>query len=310
MPFTTKLRLIAAGSVALALFGAAPAARAAEPFGIDAPSPTAPATTGTDQALVARYWELGRPRPFLAGSVELGFPYFRPRVFAGYGRPFWSWVGVDAYPMLSLGGIGQYMGLSAALPGFTIRAGGRYFYPYERSVLPPQDHYTRTDIELVQGPKGDYMAYEAEATATAPLFRGSIFGVLTGYRLGLVPPDYYVFEESLHVVMKPPYVFRARAGYLLALSRNGAIRVGGVSEVIGLPGRDEFVVRAGVISSVSISAQLEAQVSLIPVIVSPDRLGIAGGDFGQLGVRYTFATDSAPDPERLNDAVRQNSPNP
>jgi hypothetical protein len=56
---------------------------------------------------------------------------------------------------------------------------------------------------------------------------------------------------------------------------------------------------------VSISAELEAQVSLIPVLVSPDHLGLAGGDFGQLGVRYSFATQSEPDPERLKDAVRR-----
>lgn len=306
----TKLRRIGSLLVALGALGVASAAQAADPFGIGAPVPSTPATSGTDQALVARYWELGRTRPFLAGSVELGFPYVRPRFLAGYGRPFWSWLGVEAYPVLSLGGIGPYIGVSAGLPGFTVRAGGRYFYPFVRSLLPPQEHFSRTELELVDGPKGDYMAYEAEATATAPLFSGSVFGVLTGYRVSLVPPGYYVFEESLHAVMKPPYIFRARVGYLLALSRNGAIRVGGAAEVIGLPGRDEFLVRAGVISSVSISAQLEAQVSLIPVLVSPDRLGIAGGDFGQLGVRYTFATDSTPDPERLNDAVRRNQLKP
>ena len=50
-------------------------------------------------------------------------------------------------------------------------------------------------------------------------------------------------------------------------------------------------------------AQLEAQASLIPVLVSPDRLGLVGGDFGQLGVRYTWASGSQPDPERLRKAV-------
>jgi hypothetical protein len=105
--------------------------------------------------------------------------------------------------------------------------------------------------------------------------------------------------------MKPPYIWRARLGYLLAFSRNGAIRVGATGEVIGLPGREEYVVRAGVLGSVSISAEVDVQVSLIPVLVSPDKLGIAGGDFGQLGIRYRFATDSTPDPERLRDATQK-----
>lgn len=303
MTSSTKLRRGLAALATLAAFAIETPARAAEPFGIDAPSPSPPAATGTDQALVARYWELGRTRPFLATNVEAGFPYLRPRFLAGYGRPFWSFLAVEAYPMLSLGGIGPYFGVSAAVPGLTLRGGGRYFYPFTRTLLTPQQHYTRTDIERLEGPKADYLAYEAEAAATAPLFSGSIFGVLTGYRVQGVADDYYVFEEGLHAVMKPPYIWRGRLGYLLAFSRNGAIRVGAAGEVIGLPGRDEFVVRAGVLGSVSISAEVDVQVSVIPVLVSPDSLGIAGGDFGQLGIRYRIATDSAPDPERLKGAT-------
>jgi hypothetical protein len=305
MASSRLLRPGIAALTALAALGAATVARAAEPFGIDAPAPSPPASTGTDQAVVARYWELGRSRPFLAANVEAGFPYLRPRFLAGYGRPFWSFLAVEAYPVLSLGGIGPYAGISAGIPGLTLRAGGRYFYPFTRTLLDPQEHYERTDIERLEGPKADYLAYEAEAAATAPLFSGSIFGVLTGYRVSHVSPNYHLFEEGLHAVMEPPYIWRARLGYLLALSRNGAIRVGAAGEVIGLPGRDEFVVRAGVLGSVSISAEVDVQVSLIPVLASPDRLGIAGGDFGQLGIRYRIATDSKPDPERLRDATEK-----
>jgi hypothetical protein len=285
-----------------ALLALAPHAARAQAF--DAPSVSPPSSFGTEQAVTARYWELGRTRPFLASSIEVGFPYVRPRFYAGYGRPFWSFVGVEAYPALSAGGIGSYFGGSFALPGFTLRGGARYFYPLTRTLLSPDEHFTRIDLDLEQGPTADYLAYEAEATVTAPLFSGSVFGVLTGYRLGLVPDGYYVFEENLHVIAEPPYVWRARAGYLLALSRNGSIRIGAAGEIIGLPGRDEFVVRAGVLGSVLVTAQIEAQVSLIPVIASPDSLGIVGGDFGQLGIRYTWATGSEPDAARLDDAVR------
>jgi hypothetical protein len=295
-------QLRAACAVAASVL-AAPA-YAAEAFGVDSPTPSPPAPSGTDQAIVARYWELGRARPFLAGSVEAGYPYLRPRFAAGYGRPFWSWVGVEAYPMLAFGGIGQYFGIAASLPGLTLRAGGRYFYPFERALLAPAPHYTRTQVDLAEGPAGDYIAHEVEVTGTTPLFSGSLFGVLTAYRVTGVADGYYLFEENLKVVMEPPFVWRGRLGYLLALSSNGAIRIGAAGEVIGLPGREEFVVRAGLLGSVSISAQLSIQVSLIPVIMSPDALGIAGGDFGQLGIRYNFATDSTPDPKRLEDAVR------
>ena len=295
-------------SLAFALLISASFARpaaAAEPFGVDSTLPTAPTPGGTDQATVARYWELGRTRPFVAATLDLGVAYLKPRIQAGYGRPFWSWVGVEAYPVLGLSGFGHYAGFAAAIPGFTLRGGSRYFYPFSRSLLEPKASYTRTDIELTGGRRSDYLAFEGEATATAPLFNGSVFGVLTGYRLSFVEPDYYLFEEGLRVVMKPPYVWRARAGYLLAFGRDSAIRLGIAGDVIGLPGRDEFVVRAGILASVAVSAQVEAQVSLIPVLVSPDSLGLAGGDFGQLGVRLSWATSSTPDPERVKDAIEK-----
>jgi hypothetical protein len=278
-------------------------AAGADPFGMDSVVPTAPAAGGTDQAVVARYWELGRTRPFLATTVDIGVAYVKPRLQAGYGRPFWSWIGVEAYPIVGLSGTGYYAGAHAAIPGLSLRGGTRYFFPFARSLLEPQASYDRTDLGIVEGPRADYLALEGELVATAPLFSGSVFGVLTGYRLALVEPDYYLFEEGLRVVMDPPYVWRGRVGYLLAFGRDAAIRLGGAAEVIGIPGRDEFVVRAGVIASVAMTAQLEAQASLIPVLVSPDRLGLAGGDFGQLGVRYTWASGSQPDPERLRKAV-------
>ena len=80
------------------------------------------------------------------------------------------------------------------------------------------------------------------------------------------------------------------------MARSGSAPTG---DLIGLPGRDEFVVRAGVVASVAIDAHLEAQASLVPVIVSPDTLGLAGADFGQLGVRFRWATGSTPDPEAV-----------
>lgn len=278
-------------------------AHAADTFGLDGPSSSPPAAAGTEQAVIARYWELGRSRAFLAASLETGFAYVRPRFTAGYGRPFWFWLGAEAYPMLSLNSLGQYVGFAAEFPGLTFRAGGRYHFPFSRSFLEPQENFERLDLDVRRGPRADYVAFEAELTGTVPIAYGSLFAIISAYRTALVPDDYFLFEESLRVVMKPPYAYRARAGYLLAFGTNGAIRLGPVAELIGLPGRDEYVIRGGVLGSVLISARLEAQASLIPVLVSPDRLGLSGGDFGQLGIRFRWATGSAPDPNRLREQI-------
>jgi hypothetical protein len=278
---------------------------AQQPFDISSPTPAPPAAGGTEQAVVTRYWELGRRRLFLASTVEGGFVYARPRFAVGYGRPYWRFAGLETYPLASLNGVGYYAGLSAALPGITLRLGGRYSYPYSMYYLLPQSSFSRLDLERQEGSKAEYLALESELNATVPVFVGSAFAVLSGYRIEMVPDGYFIYEESLRQVVKPPYVWRARLGYLVGLGRENAIRLGAAAEVIGLPGRDEFVVRAGLLGSVLINAHLEAQASFIPVIVSPDTLGLAGGDFGQLGVRFRWATDSTPDPALVRKVLEE-----
>jgi hypothetical protein len=278
---------------------------AQQPLDVSSPAPAAPAVGGAEQALVPKYWELGRPRWFLGSALEAGYAYVRPRFVFGYGQPYWSFVGLEAYPVLSLSSVGQYLGVSAALPGITARVGARYTLPFSRDYLKPRDSYSYVDLDRLSGPKADYLALEAELTATVPLWVGSAFAVLTGYRTELAPSGYYLYEESLRAIMKPPYIYRGRLGYLAAFGREGSIRIGAAADVIGLPGRDEIVVRGGLIGAVLINAHLEVQASFIPVIVSPDRLGLAGGDFGQLGVRFRWATDSTPDPARVRAFVRE-----
>jgi hypothetical protein len=300
------MRLRHAGSLAVLVFAAitlrTSGAHAQEPLGIDPIAPSPAAAGGTEQAVVARYWALGRPRFFLATMLEAGYAYARPRFAFGYGLPYWRWIGLEAYPLVSLGGLGQYAGIGGAIPGLSFRAGGRYYFPFSRSFLEPKESFNRLDIDSLEGPTADYLALEAEVTATVPVPAGSLFAVLTGYYTLLVPEGFFQYEESLRTVMEPPYIWRARLGYLFAFMRDSALRVGPAADLIGLPGRDEFVVRAGVLASVAISAHLEAQASFIPVIVSPDTLGLAGGDFGQLGIRFRWATGSTPDPEALRKA--------
>lgn len=268
---------------------------------VEPPTPAPPAAAGTEQAVVARYWELGRPRVFFAATIEAGYAYARPKLALGYGLPYWRWIGLEAWPLVSLNGVGGYGGIGGALPGFAFRAGTRYTHPFSRTFLQPRESYTRQDLDLVEGDTATYMTLEAEVTGTVPAPAGSLFAVLTGYRTLLVPDDQYLFEENLRTVMKPPYIWRARLGYLFAFGRNAAIRIGPAADWIGLPGRDETVIRAGVVGSVAITASVEAQASFIPVIVGPDTTGLAGGDFGQLGVRYRWATGSRPAPEKLRE---------
>ncbi len=296
---TKKLWGLLLAAATLAVSALPSSAFAQEPFGIDAPAPGPPASEGTEQAVVGRYWSLGTPRPFVSMTLEAGYAYVQPKFEAGYGQPFWRWIGLEAYPLVSLSGVGGYAGLSAGIPGLTLRVGGRYSYPFDRYLLEPKQSYKRSDTELELGPRADYLALKAELTGTLPLGPGSAFTVLTGQRIELTDDGYYLLEESLRAVMQPPYIYRGRLGYLLSFGAGGSIRVGGAADVIALPQREEFVIRGGLLASVLVDAHMEAQASFIPVLFGPDSLGLAGGDFGQLGVRFRWATDSTPDPARV-----------
>jgi hypothetical protein len=240
------------------------------------------------------FWAEPTPRWFLSATLELGYAYARPRLAVGQGRPHWQWAGIEVLPIVSSEGAGAYGGLRGELPYFDARAGARYFAPFERSLLVKEDAYERLDIERADGPRSSYVAYEAELIANVPIPGGSLFGVATGLIVPNIRPGYHLYEDSLRVVMEPPFVWRGRLGYLFAFGPDDSIGLGPAAEVIGLPGRGELVWRAGPVAVAVISAALDVQATFLPVIVSPDSIGLAGADFGHLGVRWRWATGAVP----------------
>ncbi|RYE88649.1 MAG: hypothetical protein EOO75_13055 [Myxococcales bacterium] len=75
----------------------------------------------------------------------------------------------------------------------------------------------------------------------------------------------------------------------------GKLSVGIVAEVLGSGERDP-IFRAGIIASAVLSNHLEVLGSFVPPIVSPDTRTTAGGDFGQLGLRYRWASGVQSEP--------------
>lgn len=267
----------------------------AQPGDVDpAASTPPPGLSGIDESLHASYWERGKPRWFFAASLEIGFAYARPKLAAGRGRPHWEWVGLEALPIVTLEGAGAYGGIRGEVPNLDARLGVRYFAPFYRTLLPPADSHDRLDIESEDGPPGRYVAYEGEMAPSVALFGGRLYSVLTAYYIPGIQADHHLYEESLKVVMSPPYVWRARLGYGFGFGPQGRFRVGPAAEVIGLPGRDAAVWRAGLVAVAGVSDSLDVQATLLPVISSPDRLGLSGADWGHLGVRWRWATGQVP----------------
>jgi hypothetical protein len=254
------------------------------------PTLVEPTATPGSPAFIDTTWNRPPARLFLSTEIDVGVSYGRPRVSVGYGRPHRFWAGLDVNPILTTNALGAYSGLRFASPIVDLRVGYRYYYGLYRSYLPIQDSYTREDIDFQGGDHSQYWNLEAELTLSVPVGPGSILSETALSRISGVPDDRYVFEETAHVVLEPPYLWRQRLGYVLSLMPRGELRIGGIGEVLGIPGRDALVWRAGLIVRFRLFDDLELRESFVPVVASPDDIGIAGGDFGEFGVRWRWAT--------------------
>jgi hypothetical protein len=134
------------------------------------------------------------------------------------------------------------------------------------------------------------LTWEAELTTNVPLGPGLLLLEAAGSFVTGVPDGYYAYEETLRVVVEPPWVWRTRVGYTLALDKDRTIVLGPVAEVVGIPKRGTRVYRAGALARVFLSPSLEARGTFVPAILTPDPLGARGGDAFLLGIRWRWAS--------------------
>lgn len=271
---------------------------AAEPVGDKFPDAEPPLSVlpTPDDALIdpqmARSWGTLPARPFVATTMDFGFVYIRPRVSLGYGRPFTQWIGVDANPIAQTSGLGAYGGVRIEIPHLDWRVGGRYFSSFEHTYLPPQSSYDRIDFERRVSDKARTLTWETELDLSFDLGPGRFLarGSLS-YVTG-VPDGRYVFEETLHVIVDPPWVWRTRLGYAYVFGSRRQHSIGPVVDFLDVPGRDDSkTVRVGPILTMKLSRRVEVRGSFVFSVVSPDRIGLKGGDSTELGLRYRWASE-------------------
>jgi len=235
-------------------------------------------------------WAEGSDRLFAAGLIDIGPLYLRPRLSAGYGRPFNRWVGTDMNPIISGEGVGAYAGLRGTIPNLDLRVGGRYFFAFYRHFLGPRAEYDALALERRTGPSSRYLSLEAELTASVPLGPGRLQAVVSGTYVTLVPDDYWVFEETLKVVAAPPWIWLTRGGYEIPIGTRA--KAGLVAEVVGSPARPSWTLRCGITASMKLYKTVELRGAIVPAVYGGDSLGAAGGQWFELGARFRFATGS------------------
>ncbi len=290
---TDRSLSIAIATLTLASMASSAFAQGTPVIGGAEPPPLAP--DGTEQSSTTAAWVRGRVRPFVATTVELGWLYARPRIALGYGRPHFFWGGVETATTATTSYGAQYAGIRAQIPFVDFRAGARYTLAFSRGFLPVQPSYNRFDVDVISNTGGArYLSLESEVAASIPIPSGSVFaiGTLYGYPGG--SPDRVFFEESLHVIVSGSLLWRGRVGYLLALGQTGAVRIGPTVELMGVPERGALIVRAGIVASIVLTRTIEILASIVPQVYGPDSLGLLGGDFSQLGLRWNWSSGLAP----------------
>jgi hypothetical protein len=131
-----------------------------------------------------------------------------------------------------------------------------------------------------------------EADAALPVGPGSILLRGSVSYVTLVPERHAVFEETLHVIVEPPLVWRGRAGYVFTFGEHRQHSVGLVADFLDVPKRDDSeTVRAGPVLRMTLSRRVDVRGTFVVPILTPDTIGLLGGDFTELGVRYRWATE-------------------
>lgn len=271
--------------------------RAAEPEATRGDTPPLGLLPSTRDELIdprmARRWGEGPTRWFVATTVDVGFIYGRPRVSLGYGKPFTSWFGADLNPVASGNGLGAYGGLRLELPFFDVRAGVRYFSAFTRTYLDRREQYDRLALET-ESNRGaaKVLTYETEADISLPLGPGNVLARGSVSYVDKVPEGFNVFEETLRVIVQPPFVWRGRAGYAIRFGTYQQHSIAVVADFLHVPARDDYrTLRIGPTIRFVLSRRVEVRGSFVATAYSIDKIGLRGGDFTELGVRYRWATE-------------------
>lgn len=236
------------------------------------------------------YFSAGEPRWFISTQSDLGTPYLKPYLSAGYGKPHWIWAGVDVNAVLTLEMVQPYAGLRASSPLFDLSFGVRDTWSFYRPLLVPAATYSYSDVQDAPGSNARYLAWEAEAVGVVPLPHAALVADLIAVKLLDVPSSRYLYEESYRAVVADGTYAVLRLIAIARLLRENALNIGVLGEHVFETGRNQPVTRLGPVVILQLTDHLQALGTITLPLVSPDSLGPILGSYAIAGLRYRWAT--------------------
>lgn len=238
----------------------------------------------------AEHWELGAPRPFLAGRLEAGL-HGRVVLQGGLGRPHWAWAGVQGAAFVTAHTAGIEAALRAALPFLDLQLAVRRTRSFDRPLLAARERHAEGELE---GGHARLTVADADLSGVVPVPGGLAAWEVEWVRpLGL-PSGVHAFEETWQVALGPAGAAALRLGWLVGPIA-GRVRLGPFAEAVRLFGRDRTATRAGGALFLALGRHVSlAAMALVPVS-GPDRFATYTATYGTLVLRYAFASgDPAP----------------
>ena len=222
-------------------------------------------------------------------ATVFGIIYLRPRATIGYGAPFWQFVGVDAWWMTNTAFTTAYLGWRANLPWLDVQIGGRKVYPFNRRLLPIRRSHNGDDLAFGDGDvRSEYHAIDFETLITLPLLHGGVFNANQAVWVD-APRDRHLYEESLRVIMQPPFMLGTRTGYVYGFGASQDLKAGIMVEWLITPHREKNAVRVGPVALYTFSRHFDAQFAFSPNVYGPDELGLFHGTYALLGLQHRYA---------------------
>jgi hypothetical protein len=235
------------------------------------------------------YWEPGEARPFVSGRFDGSVNFAKVQVAAGYGKPHWIWVGIEAFAITTTEFGGGFVGARASTPVLDISYGVRDNRSYLHGYLVPAGRHTASEVREETLPKQRYLVSELEISGVIPALGGYAIWDVDAERILDAPQGVEVYEESLRVITRK-WAIGTRVGFVYPFGRDGVLKAGLLAEYVITPDRPSNVARLGPAMVLSITDHTEMVGALTLPISSPDSLGPVVGSWGVLGLRYKWAT--------------------
>lgn len=224
------------------------------------------------------------------GSVRLGRSGVAVGYAPGYGKED-LWFALDTDISVKLDHAGGVLGLRLHSDVVEIRSGALLAYSFRRSFLPLRDSYRRQDAELRRNDEhAFYGGITTQVALDVSVFGGNWHSETEAVGVFGLPGDSAVYVEHLEVVHHGSYLLRQRLGATWPWPSLTALRLGGALELLALPSRDATVWRVGPVADLTLSPSWSLAFELLPVVSSPDTLGLSGGVF-DLTLAYRFGGD-------------------